>query len=340
MIPLRDVIPSRTRPVRHRGAAGAERARLPAAVGLDEPRDRARSCATWGLVPAALLVADVVTSMFVHGGLMHFVGNMLYLWIFGDNVEDRMGHGRFLVFYLLCGTARGAGADGGRRPARSCRWSGATGAIAGVMGAYFVLYPRSRVLTLFPFPLHADRGAGGLPARPVVRDAVRERPRVAWRRRPRASWPAAWRSGRTSPASRVGAVLVLLFRRPERQRVEWWDGPTADAAPAGVWRSRSLADLARHARQLDHQPLELGAPRRRIGGRLLLDERLGLGLERPPPGDQRLHLGSGALGAASRSRNSERAIVPCGPVAEACTPTLSPVSLSIARSVVSCARSV
>ena len=57
----------------------------------------------WGLVPAAFSWVAVFTSMFLHGGFLHVAGNMLYLWIFGDNVEDRMGHGRFLVFYLLCG---------------------------------------------------------------------------------------------------------------------------------------------------------------------------------------------------------------------------------------------
>jgi membrane associated rhomboid family serine protease len=87
--------------------------------------------------------------MFLHGGWSHVVGNMWYLWIFGDNVEDRLGHGRFIVFYLLCGIAAALGQvviD----PTSSLPTIGASGAIAGVMGAYFVLYPRSRVLTLIP----------------------------------------------------------------------------------------------------------------------------------------------------------------------------------------------
>jgi membrane associated rhomboid family serine protease len=87
--------------------------------------------------------------MFLHGGWMHVIGNMWYLWIFGDNVEDRVGHGRFMVFYLLCGIAAALGqvvVD----PNSTLPTIGASGAIAGVMGAYFVLYPRSRVLTLIP----------------------------------------------------------------------------------------------------------------------------------------------------------------------------------------------
>ena len=90
--------------------------------GLDEPRQE-RFVRAWGLVPAYFSWPRVLTSMFVHGGLMHFAGNMLYLWIFGDNVEDRMGHGRFLVFYLLCGTGAALAQTVVSAPARWCRWS-------------------------------------------------------------------------------------------------------------------------------------------------------------------------------------------------------------------------
>jgi membrane associated rhomboid family serine protease len=88
--------------------------------------------------------------MFLHGSWSHVIGNMWYLWIFGDNVEDRMGHGRFVAFYLLCGIVAAVGQiliD----PESRLPTIGASGAIAGVMGAYFVLYPHSRVLTLIPF---------------------------------------------------------------------------------------------------------------------------------------------------------------------------------------------
>jgi membrane associated rhomboid family serine protease len=88
-------------------------------------------------------------SMFLHGGWAHLVGNMLYLWIFGDNVEDRLGHGRFLVFYLLCGLAA-ALAQILLNPTSRIPMVGASGAIAGVLGGYLLLFPHSRVLALVP----------------------------------------------------------------------------------------------------------------------------------------------------------------------------------------------
>lgn len=91
----------------------------------------------------------LLTAMFLHGGIMHLLGNMLYLWIFGDNVEDAMGPIRFLGFYLLCGVAA-AFAQIAIGPSSSIPMIGASGAIAGVLAAYFMLYPRSRVLTLIP----------------------------------------------------------------------------------------------------------------------------------------------------------------------------------------------
>jgi membrane associated rhomboid family serine protease len=102
---------------------------------------------TYGLVPDHFRWMNVFTSMFMHGGWMHVLGNMWYLWIFGDNVEDRMGHVRFLVFYLLCGIVASLGQIV-MNPQSTLPQIGASGAIAGVMGAYFVLYPQSRVLTL------------------------------------------------------------------------------------------------------------------------------------------------------------------------------------------------
>ncbi|MGB3135494.1 MAG: rhomboid family intramembrane serine protease [Nodosilinea sp.] len=91
----------------------------------------------------------VITSQFLHGGFLHLAGNMLYLWIFGNNVEDQMGHGRFLLFYLLCGVlanlAQWFFAMGSEIPSL-----GASGAIAGVMGAYIFRFPQVRILTLVP----------------------------------------------------------------------------------------------------------------------------------------------------------------------------------------------
>lgn len=94
-------------------------------------------------------VTTVFTSMFMHGGWMHLLGNMLYLWIFGDNVEDAMGHGRFLAFYLLCGIAA-ALAQALPDPQSQVPMVGASGAISGVLGAYLLLYPHARVLVVVP----------------------------------------------------------------------------------------------------------------------------------------------------------------------------------------------
>ncbi|RME07145.1 MAG: rhomboid family intramembrane serine protease [Anaerolineae bacterium] len=94
-------------------------------------------------------VSDIFTSMFMHAGLMHLGGNMLYLWIFGDNVEDRMGRGRYLLFYLLGGTIASL-THILTNPLSRVPTVGASGAIAAVLGAYLVLYPQSRVLTLVP----------------------------------------------------------------------------------------------------------------------------------------------------------------------------------------------
>jgi membrane associated rhomboid family serine protease len=94
-------------------------------------------------------VLTIIVSMFLHGGLLHIGSNMLYLWVFGDNIEDRLGHGKYLIFYLACGFlatyAHAFFSPGSRIPA-----IGASGAIAGVLGAYLVLYPHARVLTVIP----------------------------------------------------------------------------------------------------------------------------------------------------------------------------------------------
>jgi len=109
----------------------------------------------WSLVPDLLFSSPftqwprVFTSMFIHGGWMHFLGNILYLWIFGDNVEDRMGHFRYLLFYLAAGTAA-ALTQSLFNPASRIPMMGASGAIAGVLGAYFLLYPKAKVLTFIP----------------------------------------------------------------------------------------------------------------------------------------------------------------------------------------------
>ncbi|MGH7279867.1 MAG: rhomboid family intramembrane serine protease [Candidatus Rokuibacteriota bacterium] len=92
----------------------------------------------------------VLTSMFLHGGLFHIAGNMLYLWIFGDNVEDTLGHGRFVAFYLLSGVAA-ALAQTVTGPASSIPMIGASGAVSGILGAYLILFPYATVQTLITF---------------------------------------------------------------------------------------------------------------------------------------------------------------------------------------------
>ncbi len=99
-----------------------------------------------GLIPAW---TTLFTSMFLHGGLMHLGGNMLYLWIFGNNIEDVMGHGRFLVFYLVCGLAA-AMAQALPDVGSTVPMIGASGAISGVLGAYLLLFPKAKVQVIIP----------------------------------------------------------------------------------------------------------------------------------------------------------------------------------------------
>lgn len=115
----------------------------------------------FGVIPAVLLDGQslppdlnpiagqltVLTSMFLHGGWMHLIGNMLYLWIFGNNIEDSMGHVRFVVFYVLCGVAA-ALAQALADPSSEVPMIGASGAISGVLGAYLLLHPHARIRTL------------------------------------------------------------------------------------------------------------------------------------------------------------------------------------------------
>jgi membrane associated rhomboid family serine protease len=119
-----------------------------------------------GLIPAALLrgaqlppdigavppLLTLVTSMFLHGGWLHLAGNMLYLWIFGDNIEDAVGRGGYVLFYLVCGVAA-ALAQAYPHPNSQIPMIGASGAISGVLGAYLMLFPHARILTLIPLGL-------------------------------------------------------------------------------------------------------------------------------------------------------------------------------------------
>jgi membrane associated rhomboid family serine protease len=112
----------------------------------------------YGLVPAHMRPLTLVTSMFLHGGWAHIIGNMLFLWAFGKSLEDAMGHSKFLAFYLICGVAAGI-AHVALNLYTTLPTVGASGAIAGVMGAYLVTFPRAKIHTLvflFIFVTMAD----------------------------------------------------------------------------------------------------------------------------------------------------------------------------------------
>jgi membrane associated rhomboid family serine protease len=98
--------------------------------------------------PEIPLPLTIFSSMFLHGGFLHLFGNMLYLWIFGNNIEDTLGHLRFLLFYLVCGLVAGL-AQVFSNPESTVPMIGASGAVAGVLGAYLLLFPGARILTLF-----------------------------------------------------------------------------------------------------------------------------------------------------------------------------------------------
>jgi membrane associated rhomboid family serine protease len=147
MIPLRDTIPSRRVPIVNHLLIAANIGVFLYELSLGSRMERL--LLTHGLVPRAISPRTVLTSMFLHGSWFHVLANMLYLWIFGDNVEDRLGHVRFTFFYLLCGTAA-AIAQTLTNPHSAVPMVGASGAIAGVTGAYLCFFPRARIVTLVP----------------------------------------------------------------------------------------------------------------------------------------------------------------------------------------------
>ncbi|MCS7172130.1 MAG: rhomboid family intramembrane serine protease [Armatimonadetes bacterium] len=160
MIPLRDSLPSRRTPITMLTLLVTNILVFLYTAGLESPWEIQAFFETYGLVPARILGPDppyytLFTSMFLHGGWLHLAGNMLYLWIFGNNVEDATGHVGFLAFYVLCGLAA-AFAQILIQPTSRVPMVGASGAIAGVLGGYLVLYPRARILALVPlgFFLH------------------------------------------------------------------------------------------------------------------------------------------------------------------------------------------
>jgi membrane associated rhomboid family serine protease len=222
IFPLRDVIPSRTTPWVTLSLIAVNVAVFLWSVTLGEDAYR-ELLLTYGLIPSQFSWLTLVTSMFLHGGLGHVASNLISLWIFGDNVEDRFGHGRFLVFYLLAGAAA-AMAQIWADPGSEIPMVGASGAISGVMGAYLVMFPHSRILVFLFLFLFIDvveipalvylgvwflyqilSGMGG---------AVGGGEMIAF-------WAHIG-------GFAAGLITVFVFRKPEREQPDWWSGTTGN----------------------------------------------------------------------------------------------------------------
>jgi membrane associated rhomboid family serine protease len=159
MIPLRDANPSSTVPLVNYSLIGVNVAVFLFELSLGG--NGSALLASFGVVPARVSAAlDTMTfqpdvafsflsSMFLHGGWMHLIGNMVFLHVFGDNIEDSFGHGPYLLFYVACGCAAAA-TQVAIDPRSVIPMVGASGAIAGVLGAYVLLHPRAKILTLIP----------------------------------------------------------------------------------------------------------------------------------------------------------------------------------------------
>jgi len=242
VIPLRDDVPSRTVPFVNYGLIAINALAFIYELGLGEGLQRFVFRAA--VVPVlftgpdhALSLLEVITTtfdpstgsrvlvaMFLHGGWAHLLGNMLYLWIFGDNVEDRLGHGRYIVFYLLCGWTASY-AHVWSDPSSRLPSLGASGAIAGVLGAYITLYPHARVVTLLPLGIFMQLIQ--IPAlfflglwflQQFLAGALTLSVRTA-----QTGGGVAWWAHIGGFAA--GFILVWLFQKPSRRppvRDDWW----------------------------------------------------------------------------------------------------------------------
>ncbi len=224
MIPLRDTIPSRTFPFVNYGLIVVNSIIFLYEVSLGPQLEA--FIQTFGVIPAKYFWLSqhepwnlverfypILTSMFLHGGWLHVIGNMWFLWIFGDNVEDRMGHGRYLIFYLLSGVGAGL-FHIYLNPTSTIPTIGASGAIAGVMGAYFILYPFARVITLVPIFFFVD--IIEIPAFFflgfwVLLQFFQGTLSLAFSQTGGVAWWAHF------GGFLVGAVLVFLFKKPRRK---------------------------------------------------------------------------------------------------------------------------
>jgi len=218
MIPVGDVIPSRTRPWVTIALIAANLLVFARVLTLPAT-DLASFFGAYGLVPADFRWPALATSLFVHTGWLHVVTNMACLWIFGATMEDRMGHLRFLIFYVAVGTVA-ALTEVWAHPALDLPLVGASGAVAGVMGAYLANFPFSRVLVLVYLVVFVEvievpalfflglwfllQVLGGIQS---AADALAIGGVALW----------AHAGGFVA-----GAALVWLFRQRERQRVAWW----------------------------------------------------------------------------------------------------------------------
>jgi len=159
-IPLKDDNPTSTFPIVTVGLILANGWVFFHQISLDVVESQ-RFIFQWGAIPYQIVTGQalygpspvpvyvtLLSSMFLHGGFLHLFGNMLYLWIFGNNIEDALGHFRFLLFYLFCGLCA-ALAQVVSTPGSTVPMIGASGAVAGVLGAYLLLFPTARILTLF-----------------------------------------------------------------------------------------------------------------------------------------------------------------------------------------------
>ena len=199
MLPVRDVIPSRTTPWVALTLLGV---------------NAAASIIAWIFAPD--LAGVLIVAPFVHTGWLQLLSNLGALWIFGETVEDRMGHVRFLIFYVLAGTAA-ALAHAWASPAAGPSVVGASGSVAGIIGAYLVLFPQSRILVLVVFVMFLD--AIEVPAVFVAGawlfcQALSALGDIA------AGGPAVWT---LVGGFLTGAAAVRLFRRRERLNVTWWN---------------------------------------------------------------------------------------------------------------------
>jgi len=146
MFPLKDTQPSYSRPVVTIALITVNLLVFLFEASLG-PRTLNAFVEYYGLVPDHFQLSRIFTSMFLHGGWLHVLGNMWFLWVFGDKIEDLLGHGKYLLFYLLCGIVAALG-QVIANPYSTAPMVGASGAIAGVMGAYLIKFPRARILTL------------------------------------------------------------------------------------------------------------------------------------------------------------------------------------------------